>query len=155
MSFWKKLFGTGSKSFEFDPEGVKAKNEKEIAFLNLMRSYHDQKKYEVALSELLSFLEDHPTRDHFALFTASTILRSYVQDRATNTVNEIAYPIMWDLRLDRVFMSCSGCHACWVPAPMSRGSFFSHSHNMGPSKINVCPRCGAKSIRVGRERKSS
>jgi hypothetical protein len=155
MSFWKKLFGTGSESLEFDPEEVKAQNEQEIDFLNLMRSYHDQKKYEVALSELLSFLGDHPTREHFALFTASTILRSYLQDRATNTVSEIAYPIMADSRLDRVFMSCASCHACWVPAPMSRGSFYSHRHSLNLSQINVCPKCGAKSIQAGRQRNNS
>jgi len=152
MSFLKKRFGKESKSFKFVQEEVRAKSESEQIFIKRIHLYHDKKEYKLALEELLLFLNEHPERDQFVLFAAATVLRSYLRHIKTASVFQaIPDSILWDKRLDPVFMSCSSCHSYWVPSPSS--NFYVMTG--GTTNKSTCPNCGKKSIRVGMAEKIS
>ena len=156
MNFLKMLLG---KHWKFDPKEVVAKTDAEQSFLTRIQDYTLKLEYEAALRELLSFLDEHPGRQQFALFTAATVLRNYLQNRQTGVIQELPVSILEDKRLDHIFMSCSHCFASWIPAPMSQGPFFENYHTLSSSKdgsfsilprTNICPNCGSKSVRNGR-----
>lgn len=147
MSLFKKKSEDKPKPFVFIQEEVKAKSESEQTLLKQIELFHHQKNYELALAELLLFFNMHPERNHFVLFLAATVLHSYFRDNKTEAIGTIADPILWDRRLDPIFMSCSNCHSYWVPAP-SR-SFYANSAG---SQSSSCPNCGRKTVQSGRAR---
>jgi hypothetical protein len=144
MGILKSLLGGGAGGgghpYIYDDAEIVVRNKEEEDFLGRIQGLTYGKNYEEALRLLLQFMDLHPDRRRFCLFTSATVLRACVFDQDAAPIDPC---VMGDPRLDPIFMHCPRDDTVWVPKNLIKGA---RNVSLSGRDLSLCPKCNNKGV---------